>query len=142
MTVSSEIFRQVRDRAAGRCEYCRMHESLQGATYHVEHVRPQSIGGASSLDNLAWACPSCNLHKSDRIVIRDTQSGDEVPLFDPRRDAWDAHLHFSRFEIVGTTPVGRALIDAFGLNSERRIRIRQAEAIFNLFPPSPSASSP
>jgi plasmid maintenance system antidote protein VapI len=30
-----------------------MHESLQGATFHVEHVIPKSKGGESSLENLA-----------------------------------------------------------------------------------------
>ena len=43
----------VRSRAGDRCEYCRMHQSLQGATFHVEHVRPASAGGPSSPDNLA-----------------------------------------------------------------------------------------
>jgi len=45
--------RYVEARAAGRCAYCRMHQSLQGATFHVEHVVPQARGGHSQLDNLA-----------------------------------------------------------------------------------------
>jgi len=58
----------VETRAAGRCEYCRMHQSLQDTTFHVEHVIPQSRGGHSQLDNLAWTCPSCNLRKANRVV--------------------------------------------------------------------------
>ena len=50
MTSWSEIGREVEQRAAGRCEYCRMHQSLQGATFHVEHVIPRRLGGPSELD--------------------------------------------------------------------------------------------
>ena len=35
MTTRREIERRVAMRAVGRCEYCRMHQSLQGATFHV-----------------------------------------------------------------------------------------------------------
>ena len=59
------IVAEVEQRAAGRCEYCRMHQSLQGATFHVEHIVPTVLGGSSTLSNLAWACPGCNLQKSD-----------------------------------------------------------------------------
>lgn len=135
MNVSAELARQVRSRAKGRCEYCRMHESLQGATFHVEHVLPRSLGGQSTLDNLAWACPSCNLHKSDRITAPNPETSESVPLFDPRRDSWETHLKFSGYEINGKTEIGKALIAAFQMNHERRQKIRQAEALFNLFPP-------
>lgn len=47
MNVSVEIGRAVEGRAEGRCEYCRMHHSLQGATFHVEHVVPRCKGGDS-----------------------------------------------------------------------------------------------
>jgi hypothetical protein len=56
----ADIVQQVEDRAAGRCEYCLMHQSLQGATFHVEHIVPKSDEGLDELDNLAWACPSWN----------------------------------------------------------------------------------
>jgi len=38
MSVPEELLRTVRARARGRCQYCLMHESLQGATFHVEHL--------------------------------------------------------------------------------------------------------
>jgi hypothetical protein len=135
MTNWADISRQVRKRAGGRCEYCRMHESLQGATFHLEHICPRAAGGGFVLDNLALACPSCNLHKSDRLRLTDAETGIEVSLFDPRRDQWTEHFHFIEFHVAGLSPVGRAAIAAFDLNSERRIRIRQAESLFGLFPP-------
>jgi hypothetical protein len=35
MTTRPEVARLVALRAGDRCEYCRMHQSLQGATFHV-----------------------------------------------------------------------------------------------------------
>ena len=83
MSVSPELQRAVEQRAGERCEYCRMHQALQGATFHVEHVVPRCRGGQSTLDNLAWACPGCNLHKADRVEAPDPQTGQPVPLFHP-----------------------------------------------------------
>ena len=133
---SIALKRMVADRAGSRCEYCRMHQSLQGGTFHVEHVVPRCHGGSSHPDNLALACPGCNLSKSDRVVSTDPETGAEVPLFHPRSDEWNAHCRWEEYELQGLTPVGRATIAALGLNHPRRIRIRQAEQRFGLFPPS------
>src|ERR1043166_3917240 len=56
MNLPAERAITVRDRAANRCQYCLMHQSLQGATFHVEHIIPKSKGGSSDLPNLALAC--------------------------------------------------------------------------------------
>lgn len=55
MSVPEELSRAVRTRANGRCQYCLMHESLQGATFHLEHIIPRCKGGRSDLENLAVA---------------------------------------------------------------------------------------
>ena len=112
-----------------------MHGSLQGATFHVEHIVPSSRGGSSDLDNLAWACPGCNLRKSDRVEAPDPETGGDVALFHPRMDRWDEHFRWDGFELIGHTPVGRATSQLLQMNDPRRIRIRQAEALFELFPP-------
>ena len=113
--------RYVETRAAGRCEYCRMHQSLQGATFHVEHIVPLSRGGQPQLDNLAWAFPSCNLHKANRVATLDPDTGNQVPLFHPRSDNWEMHFRWDSYELVGQTPIGRATIAALHLNHLRRI---------------------
>ena len=38
-------------------------------------------------------------------------------------------------EVVALTAIGRATVAALDLNHERRLRIRQAEQMFGLFPP-------
>jgi len=125
----------VRNRAADRCEYCRMHQSLQGALFHIEHIIPISIGGSHSLENLALACPSCNLHKSNRIEVVDQNTQENVPLFHPRLMIWSEHFSFQGYEIVSLTAIGRVSCVLLKFNQPRRIRIRQAEEVFKLFPP-------
>jgi len=112
-----------------------MHQALQGATFHGEHIVPTSRGGATELANLAWACPSCNLHKADRIEALDPESGVIVRLFDPRRDGWQEHFRWEGYEIRGSTAMGRAAVFALDLNHSRRVLIRKAEEVFGLFPP-------
>lgn len=136
MTLSrAERVRFVFERAGGRCEYCRMHSALQGATFHVEHTTPTAHGGGDESDNLALACPSCNLHKSSHVTLRDPDTGATVPVFNPRTDCWSNHFAWDAEWVVGRTPVGRALVEAFDLNHPRRRMNREAEAGFDLFPP-------
>ena len=113
-----------------------MHESLQGATFHVEHVIPQSKGGESTLENLALACPGCNLHKADRTTAIDPLTGEQVPLFYPVRQQWSEHFRFKGYQMEGLTAVGRATVAMLDLNHLRRQRIRQAEEAFGLYPPT------
>jgi len=135
MSSWGEIIHEVKVREEGRCEYCRMHQSLQGGTFHVEHVLPSARGGPSTLDNLAWSCPGCNLRKSDRIEARDPVSGAVVPLFHPRTDHWSEHFQWEGYLLIGKTPTGRATGAALDLNHPRRILIRRAEELFGIFPP-------
>src|SRR5689334_6001180 len=132
MTTRVELERQVATRADDRCEYCRMHQSLQGARFHLEHILPSSRGGSTNLDNLAWACPGCNLRKSDRIEAVDPDTGATAKLFNPRSDLWQENFAWDDYHIVGLTEIGRATIAALDFNHARRIRIRQAEQTFGL----------
>ncbi len=134
MSVSEDLARQVETRAQRRCEYCRMHQALQGATFHVEHLLPSSRGGPTLLENLAWACPSCNLHKSDRTEALDPETGEKVPLFNPRTQLWHEHFQFADYQVLGLTAIGRATVLLLELNQPRRLLIRQAEELFGLFP--------
>jgi hypothetical protein len=113
-----------------------MHQSLQGARFHLEHVIPVSRNGETVLSNLAWACPGCNLSKSHRIEGVDPNTGRAVPLFHPRDNSWREHFGWDGYELVGLTPMGRATVAALDLNHARRVRIRQAEQMFRLFPPA------
>ncbi len=122
MNISAALARLVRDRAQQRCEYCGMSQSLQGATFHVEHIIPLT-------------CPSCNLHKSDRSHAMDPDTQQRATIFHPRRQRWADEFRFEGTLVIGHTATGRATIQALDLNHPRRIRVREAEALFGLFPP-------
>jgi HNH endonuclease len=115
-----------------------MHQSLQVATFHIEHIVPQSAGGPSLPGNLALACPSCNLHKANRLAADDPQTSVVVPFFHPRLHPWTDHFAWAGYEVVGRTPIGRATVEAFDLNQQRRVNVRRAEEAFGLFPPTAS----
>lgn len=136
MNVPAALAVLVKERAEHRCEYCRMSQSLQGATFHVEHIIPVTCGGSTTEDNLALACPSCNLHKSDRSHVLDPNTQELAALFHPRRQRWSDEFVWEDRRVVGITATGRATIQALDLNHPRRLRVREAEALFGLFPPS------
>ena len=73
--------------------------------------------GCSQESNLWLACSLCNDHKSNRIAAPDAESGETVRLFDPRRQAWTEHFHWTEQadEIIGLTPIGRATVAALQL---------------------------
>jgi hypothetical protein len=105
MSAWSKKVRHVETRASGRCEYCRMHQGLQGATFHVEHE------------------------------VINPDDGESFPLFNPRTDSWNDHFEWDGYLLATKTPLGRATEVALNLNHPRRVLIRQAEQLFDLFPP-------
>jgi len=127
MNLPGALAAAVRRQARDQCEYCQMHQSLQGATFHLEHVIPRVKGGSSDIANLALACPGCNLHKADRTTAIDPETGAVTPLFNPRRQQWSEHFRFDGEWIQGLTAIGRTTVAALDLNHPRRRSIRNAE---------------
>ena len=83
----------VRDRAGGRCEYCRFHEHhLPLWPFHLEHILAEQHGGTDELANLAWSCQRCNLRKDTNMSGIDPDSSHAVHLFHPRADSWRDHF--------------------------------------------------
>ena len=58
----------VAKRAAHHCEYCGAPEAVFNFPFEVEHVVPPGCGGTDDESNLALACRSCNVYKSDSLV--------------------------------------------------------------------------
>lgn len=116
-SIPARLRDQVRARDDERCSYCRLAQLGHGATFHVDHVQPRSKGGGTTLDNLALQCPSCSLHKADKVMAHDPVSGESTPLFHPLHQEWSTHFHLGvDGTCVGLTPVGRATIEALGMN--------------------------
>ena len=126
--VPASLDRRVRDRAGGRCEYCRLAQVAQEATFHIDHVQPHAAGGTTTFENLALACVSCSLRKGARIQVPDPETGEIVRLFSPRSDVWDEHFRTTdACIIVGTTEVGRATVEALSMNRLLAVAIRREE---------------
>lgn len=127
--MSRSIERWVRLRARDRCEYCRVSQLGQEATFHVDHVLPRREGGETSDDNLALACVSCSLRKGARTVARDPSTGADAPIFNPRRERWEDHFEMApESAILGRTPTGRASIELLRMNRPNAILARALEA--------------
>ncbi len=125
-------------RAGNRCEYCRLSQIGQEATFHMDHVMPRADGGPTIFDNLALSCVSCSLRKWAHQMAPDPDSGEEVPLFNPRRQVWTEHFRWDEELVVALTPTGRATAAALALNRPVILVIRQEEATRGRHPPGES----
>jgi hypothetical protein len=129
------LHRRVRSRAAERCEYCRIAQANQEATFHIDHVVPRVAGGETTLENLALACVSCSLRKGARTSAVDPDTGETVGIYDPRLHSWSEHLLVNAFcEIEGRTAIGRATVVALRLNRSLAVAIRREEMLRNRWP--------
>lgn len=115
----------VRTRADNRCEYCRLPQELSELRFHIEHIVPRQHGGSDDADNLALACPDCNLRKGPNLSAIDPESQQIVQLFHPRHDSWATHFASRGERIVGLTPKGRATANLLAVNGPERLRIRR-----------------
>lgn len=136
--VSPEIQILVRQRANRLCEYCHTSERWQYVQFTIDHVIPLAQGGSDDPDNLALACFHCNRRKADKLTALEPDSGEEVPLFNPRQNVWSEHFIWSSdgLFIIGLTPAGRATVKALEMNRERIVSIRAADRVVGRHPPS------
>ncbi len=87
------------------------------ARLEIEHIVPRAKGGTDDETNLWLACPLCNRAKSDLTEAVDPETGETVPLFNPRTQAWPEHFQWTvdGLRIVGLTAAGRATVAALHL---------------------------
>jgi HNH endonuclease len=118
----------VRTRADHRCEYCGIPQEFSELRFHIEHIIPRQHGGIDDAENLALACPDCNLRKGPNLSGLDPDTGEIVRLFHPRRDLWAEHFVYKGVHIIGTTPTARATASLLAVNDPERLRIRRVTA--------------
>ena len=117
----------VRDRAAGRCEYCLIRQDADPLlAFHIEHIVPRQHGGATVDANLALSCHHCNLHKSPNLTAIDPDTRSVVPLFHPRQETWAEHFLLQGPLVLGLTATGRATVRLMRMNDPQRLRLRAA----------------
>ena len=125
--IPSPLRRLVLRRSGNRCEYCRLSQAGQEATFHIDHITPVAVGGETVAGNLALACVSCSLRKSAKQTAIDPETKMEVPLFHPRRDVWSEHFQWDGVHVTGLTATGRATVETLALNRPLIFAIRQEE---------------
>ncbi len=137
MAISAVNRRLTRERANGRCEYCRCPESHSTQNFSVDHVWPQSRDGDDQSTNLALACQGCNNKKYNKTVVPDPATGIEAPLFDPRRQRWAEHFRWSedKLRVLGLTATGRATVAALDMNRLGVLNLREVLIPCGYHPP-------
>ena len=116
----------VLQRAGNRCEYCRLPQLYSGLRFHIEHIIARQHGGSDDSENLALACPECNYHKGTNLAGIDPDTGQLIPLFNPRKEKWQDHFSQVEATVVGKTPTGRTTAWLLEMNSGNRLALRKS----------------
>jgi 5-methylcytosine-specific restriction endonuclease McrA len=66
--ISFRAWNRLVDRFQGRCAYCGL-PPQPNEVLEQDHVVPLSRGGAHSEGNILPACDTCNVRKSDRLIV-------------------------------------------------------------------------
>ena len=98
--IPSALRRLVCDRAKGCCEYCLISEATAFAPHEIDHIIAEKHGGLTEAENLALSCTLCNKHKGSDIASIDPETGEVIPLYNPRRDKWHEHFRLSNAEFI------------------------------------------
>lgn len=135
--LSASVQAQVRRRAKFLCEYCHTEETWQYIPFTIDHVIPVSEGGEERLENLALACFHCNRYKTNKQTAFDRETGQTVPLFNPRKHRWPDHFIWSGngLLVIPLTAIGRATVELLEFNRERLQQIRAADVNIGRHPP-------
>ncbi len=100
----------------------------------VDHIDPS---GDDVLNNLCLACWNCNNHKHKATVVLDSDTGEGVPLFNPRTQIWHEHFEWTdgAARVRGLTPVGRATVARLKMNRPPIVVARMRWAAGGHHPP-------
>ena len=114
MSIPPALRRLIATRDKHRCAYCLTTEENCGLRMHIDHIIPETAGGATTPNNLCLACFCCNICKGAQQTGVDPLTGETVPLFHPLRQRWHDHFTWdeSKTQIIGLTPRGRATVVA------------------------------
>lgn len=98
---------------------------------------PASEGGEDRLENLALACFHCNRYKSNKQAAFDKETGQTVPLFNPRKHRWPDHFIWSGNDllIIPLTHIARVTVELLEFNRERIQQLRAADVSIGRHPP-------
>jgi len=123
--MDAKLVRLVRQRAGGRCEYCRLPQTESGVPFEVDHIIARHHKGRTIAGNLANACVYCNGYKGPNISGLDPATGKLTPLFNPRRHKWSHHFRYDGGILIGRTAIGRTTIEVLRINLSNLVILRE-----------------
>ncbi|MCB9158028.1 MAG: HNH endonuclease [Caldilineaceae bacterium] len=123
--ISANLRAEVVARARNSCEYCLIHADYVTFVHEVDHVIAQKHGGATTINNLAYACAQCNRNKGSDIASVDPDTHEPVFLYNPRTQIWTNHFRFDGPLIAPLTSIGRATARLLQLNQIDRLLLRK-----------------
>jgi 5-methylcytosine-specific restriction endonuclease McrA len=78
MSLSGAIREQVRQRAQCACEFCGVTEIDTGGMLTIDHFRPRAKAGSDELENLIYACITCNQKQHNIRKFLDITSNRDI----------------------------------------------------------------
>jgi hypothetical protein len=124
----------VRERAAHRCEYCRLHKNDSDyLSFHIEHVVAKQQGGTDDPELLCFACSECNWSKGPNLS--GLYDGKLYPLFNPRKQIWNRHFRWQGTILIGKTMTGKVTVQVLSINEPSRVMLRENLFFEGKFPP-------
>ena len=136
-----QVYRDlVKERAAGSCEYCKVPDGNDWLSFHIDHIIPRKHGGPTVLDNLAYACSSCNQHKGYSSAAYRPNSREFVRLFNPRQDDWGKVFTVDESGLLSSdADFGQATISVLRLNDTFQVQARLLVLELGLYPIHPDS---
>ncbi|MEM7115647.1 MAG: HNH endonuclease signature motif containing protein [Chloroflexota bacterium] len=112
----------------GYCSaYCGVSEVMVGSQLEIDHFRPASQGGGDELNNLVYACTTCNRLKSDYWPSEEMP--DNHVLLHPYRDEISEHIEvLENGRLQHLTSRGKFHIQWLHLNRLQLVMLRQYQA--------------
>ncbi len=122
------VSKSLRDRVRAiydfRCGYCGVSEAESGGELDVDHFRPVAHGGTDDLENLVYACVTCNRFKGGYWPA--AEADQELMLLHPQHNETPAHIALMPDgRLTGLTPRGWLHIRRLHLNREPLITLRR-----------------
>lgn len=123
--MNAALERLVRQRAGGRCEYCRLPQAASGVPFEIDHIIARQHRGRTTASNLAVSCAYGNGHKGPNLTGIDPATGKLTRLFHPRRYKWSHHFRYQDGVLTGRTAIGRTTVEVLQINLPNLVELRE-----------------
>jgi hypothetical protein len=134
--MAASLPQRVRDRAAGRCEYCHLPQVRSNIPFEIDHIISRKHHGPTVASNLCLACWYCNTFKGPDLSGLDPMTRQLTRLFNPRRHKWDRHFRYDGPVLIGRTAIGRTTIHVLQINCDEQMMLRESLIAEGVLPPA------